>query len=165
MSESATAEQLDETPAQEVKEVPESAKPISLNRFGVALEKRNEFVVHAKQGADPELCLEPKFWEHIARHLGRGDIVEIVSDDLAWELSVRVIDKGHNWAHVKKRHFIDYGGAVEIQSELPQNYKVDWAGQTDKFRVIFNGEPLKVGFANEAFAHQYARNHAQSLKR
>ena len=48
---------------------------------------------------------------------------------------------------------------------MPTKYKVEWAGQTDKFRVLFNGEVLKTGFATEALANTYAQNHAQALKR
>ena len=167
----ATAEKLDEqveeTPAQEPEtlEVPESVKPVGINRFGVAGEKRNEFVVNVKHDCDPAFILEPEFWGHIARHLGRGDIVEVTSDDLAWEMNVRVIDRGHNWAKVVKRFFVDYGGPAEIAPEVPTKYTVEWAGQTDKFRVVFNGEVLKKGFATEMLARQFASNHAQALKR
>jgi hypothetical protein len=175
MSESSTAENIDEledesvgeSPAQDTDkiEVPDSVKPVGLNRFGVAGEKRNEFVVNCKQGTDPKCVLETEFWEHIARHLGRGDIVEVTPDDLAWEMNVRIIDRGNNWALVRERFFLDYGGPAFIQSELPQKYKVEWAGLTHKFRVVFNGEILKKGFATEALAGQYATNHAQALKR
>lgn len=161
------AENLENAPAQEevTTEVPETAKPVGVNRFGIAVEKRNEFVVHCKHGTNPEHVLDVEFWEHLARHLGRGDIVEVVPDDLSWEMSVRVIDRGANWAHVKKRHFIDYGGAMEVASEIPQKYDVEWAGQTEKFRVLFNKEVLKSGFASESLARRYADNHAQALKR
>lgn len=161
----ATAEKIDETPAQEAIEVPDSVKPVGVNRFGLAGEKRNEYAVHCKVETLPEQVLEVEFWEHIARFLGRGDTVEITPDDLAWEMSVRVLDKGNNWANVKKRWFIDHGGRAEIKSELPSKYKIDWAGQTDKFRVVFNGEVQKSGFATEALANQFATNHAQALKR
>lgn len=170
---SETAEKLEElepeAPAQEKapapEAVPESVKPVGINRFGIAVEKRNEFVLNCKYGTNPEHVLEPEFWEHIARHLGRGDIVEVTPDDLAWEMSVRVIDRGNNWASVKKRHFIDYGGSAEVASEIPSKYKVEWGGQTDKFRVIFNKEVLKKGFATESLARQWASNHAAALKR
>lgn len=160
------AEKIDQVEAQEPEtpEVNESVKPVGVNRFGVAQEKRNEFVAFVKNGTDPEDVLKPDFWTHIARHLGRGDIVEVCTDDLAWEMSVRVLDRGHNWANVRKRYFIEHETA-EIQSELPTAYKVDWAGQTDMFRVTFNGEVLKKGFATEALANRFASNHAQALKR
>lgn len=161
------AEKIDDTPAQEpaITEVPESVKPVTLNRFGLAAEKRNHFLVNVKRGTSREHVLEAEFWEHIAAHFGRGDVVTVEPDDLAWELSVKVIDRGANWALVKEREFFDYGGSAEIRSEMPTKYKVEWAGQTDKFRVLFNGEVLKTGFATEALASQYAQNHAQALKR
>ena len=171
MAKNQTAEKIDDTevdesPAQEAEtnEVPDSVKPAGLNRFALAETKRNHYIVHVPHGTKPEICLEPDFWVHVARHLGRGDVVTIEPDDLAWEMSVKVQDRGANWAHVKKREFFDYG-AAEIAPEMPSEYKVDWAGQTDRFRVTFKGEVLKKGFATEAFARQYANNHAQALKR
>jgi hypothetical protein len=169
MAKNSTAEKIDEKEpiAQEPEkvEVPDSIKPVGINRFGLAAEKRNHYLVNCKRGTDPAQALETEFYEHIARSLGRGDIVTVEPDDMAWELSVKVIDRGHNWALVKKREFFDYGGAAVIKSEMPQKYKVEWAGTTEKFRVLFNGDVLKSGFATEALASQYASNHAQALKR
>lgn len=158
-------EASDETPAQEAVEVPEQVKPVGVNRFGLAAEKRNHYLVNVPHGTNPKAALEPEFWEHISLHLGRGDVITVEPDDLAWEMSVKVIDKGHNWAHVKMREMFDYHGPMEVRSEVPSKYKVEWGGQTDKFRVIFNKEVLKAGFATEFLASQYASNHAQALKR
>ena len=167
-----TAEKIDETvdeqaPAQDVEqfEVPEKVKPVGLSRFGLAAEKRNHYLVNVPHGTDREVCFQPDFWSHVARHLGRGDVVTIEPDDLAWEMSVKIVDRGHNWANAKPRTFYDYGGAVEILPETPTEYKVDWGGQTDMFRVVFKGEVLKKGFATEDLARRFASNHAQALKR
>lgn len=154
------AEKLEEeTPAQE-----ESVQPVDVNRFGPADEKRNHFVIYCKQGTNPDCVLQVEFWEHISRFLDRGDIVEVLPEDLSWEMNVRVLDKGPNWAMVRKRDFIRYG-EVEVQSEMPNKYDVKWTGPVTKFRVIFNGEKLKDGFATEELGRRYASNHAQALKR
>jgi hypothetical protein len=133
-----------DAPAQEAEkvEVPEQVKPIGLNRFGLAAEKRNTY----------------------ARHLGRGDIVVIEPDDLAWEMSVKVLDMGHNWANVRPRSMHKYG-EFEVVPERPKGYTIKWAGQTDKFRVEYKGEVIKKGFATEQLAGTFASNHAQALKR
>ncbi len=161
-----TAEVLDqEEVVQEKVEVPESVKPVGVNRVGLAEHKRNHLHVNVPHGTDHDVCLAPEFYEHFSKMLGRGDIVTIEPDDLSWEMSVRVIDMGSNWAHVKKREFYDYGGPMEVAPETPKKYKVEWAGQTHKFRVVFNGDVLKHGFATEDLARQYANNHASALKR
>ena len=144
-------------------EIPESVKPVGVNRFGLAAEKRNHYLVNVPHGTDPKVALEPDFWTHVARHLGRGDVVSIEPDDLAWELSVKVLDCGHNWANVRQRHFHEFG-SVEVAPEMPASYKIEWAGQTDRFRVVFKGEVLKKGFATEDLARRFASNHAQALK-
>lgn len=153
--------EVDETPAQEV---PEQVKPVGTNRFGLAAEQRNHFFVNVPHGTDPDLCLRPEFWTHVAQHLGRGDVVTIQPDDLAWELGVKVLDCGHNWANVRKRQFYEYE-SVMVRPETPDGYKVEWAGQTEKFRVVFKGEVLKSGFATENLARRFVSNHAQALKR
>ena len=162
------AEKLDEVeaPAQDTEptEVPESVKPVGLNRFGLAAEKRNQFLVNVPHGTNPDLALEPDFWTHVSRHLGRGDVVTIEPDDLAWEMSVKVLDRGINWANVRKREFFEYG-SFEVMPETPTKYKVEWAGQTDMFRVCYEGEVIKSGFATEELARRFAANHAQALKR
>ncbi len=159
-------ETTEETPAQEPEatEVPERVKPAGMNRFALEETKRNRYIVHVPHGTSPDDCLEPDFWVHVAQHLGRGDVVAITPDDLAWEMSVLVLDRGHNWASVKKRSFVEFG-AVVVRAETPKTYKVEWAGQTDKFRVVFHDEVLRKGFATEALAQQWANNHAQALKR
>jgi hypothetical protein len=155
-----------EAPAQEAvtAEIPEQVKPVGVNRFGLASEKRNHYYANVPHGTNPEICLEPEFWVHVARHLGRGDMVTIEPDDLAWEMSVKVLDRGHNWASVRKRMFVKYG-TVEIAPEVPKQHKIEWAGQTDMFRVTYKGEVLRKGFATEILAQQWANNHAQALKR
>lgn len=157
--------QVEETPAQEKTEVSESVKPAGVNRFSLAAEKRNHYIVHVPHGTSPEVALEPDFWTHVARFLGRGDVITIEPDDLAWEMSVIVLDRGHNWANVRQRGEIFNYGVVEVLPETPAAYKVEWAGQTDKFRVVYKGEALKSGFATEELARKFAANHAQALKR
>lgn len=166
ISMSEAAEKIDEVDAQgpAATEIPDYVKPVGINRFGLMPEKHNHFVVHVPHGTDPDLCLETEFWTHVAQHLARGDFVTIEPDDLAWEMGVRVLDCGHNWANVRKRQFYEYE-SIAIRSEQPLGYKVEWAGQTDKFRVVFKGEVLKKGFATEALASRFVSNHAQALKR
>lgn len=161
------AKKIDETEVEETPkaEVREAVKPVTLNRLGLAAEKRNEWVIWCKIETEPEDVLKPEFWEHIARHFKRGDIVEVMPDDLAWEMNVRVLDMGSNWASVVKRHFVEHEKREKVKSELPVHYKIDWAGQTDMFRVTFKGENLKKGFATEKLARQFVDNHASALKR
>lgn len=160
------AKTVDEEVTAPAQEAPKEISPVSFNRFGLADEHRNVWRVNAKIGTSIESALEAAFYEHIARHLNRGDIVEIMPDDMAWELNVRVLDRGHNWAMVKERMRVDYGGPVQVNPEaLTSDYDVKWAGNTDKFVVKYKGEKLKDGFATEDLARRYAANHAQALRR
>jgi hypothetical protein len=124
-----------DAPAQEAEkvEVPEQVKPIGLNRFGLAAEKRNTYLINVPHGTE-------------------------------WEMSVKVLDMGHNWANVRPRSMHKYG-EFEVVPERPKGYTIKWAGQTDKFRVEYKGEVIKKGFATEQLAGTFASNHAQALKR
>ena len=114
-----TRDDLEETQEPEAPALPEQVKPVGINRFGNAPERRNRFVAYVANDTKPEHALDPDFWTHIARHLTRGDIVEILPDNLAWEMSVRILDKGHNWANVRKRSYVEYD-VVEVKSEAPR---------------------------------------------
>jgi len=152
--------------AQEAPELPQDIKPVSINRFGLAGEHRNEWRCNAKIGTSPDQVLDASFFEHIARHLNRGDIVEIMPDDMAWEINVRVIDHGHNWAIVRERFRVDYGiESVETPEKLASAYDIKWGGSTDKFVCKYKGEVLKKGFATEDLARRFASNHASALTR
>jgi hypothetical protein len=152
--------------AQEAPEaLPNDIKPVSINRFGLAGEHRNEWRCNAKVGTTPDQALDAAFYEHIARHLNRGDIVEIMPDDLAWELNVRVLDHGHNWAVVSERWRVEHQKPEASPGQLTSDYDIKWAGTTDKFAVKYKGELLKKGFATEDLARRFAANHAQALRR
>lgn len=157
-------EEVTET-AQDAPALPDEIKPVSINRFGLADEHRNIWRCNAKIGTSPDQVLEASFYEHIARHLNRGDIIEIMPDDLAWEVNVRVLDHGHNWAIVGERFRIEHQRPAETPDKLGSEYDIKWAGTTDKFAVKYKGELLKKGFATEALAQRFAANHAQALKR
>jgi len=162
------AEKIDELEPEvetEVTEVPDSVKPVGVNRMGLAAEKRNHYTVYCKIDTNPEHVLDINFWEHVARHLGHGDIVEVLPDDLAWEMSVRVIDCGHNWAHVGKRQFIEYQESDQELPDLESQYAVQWRGVTDRHVVLFKGEVLRTRFASKKLATTYAENHAKAQKR
>jgi hypothetical protein len=151
--------------AQEAPEVPADIKPVSINRFGLAEEHRNVWRCNAKIGTTQEQALEASFYEHIARHLNRGDVIEVMPDDLAWELSVRVLDHGHNWAVVARRFYIEHAKPDATPADISSDYDIKWAGTTDKFAVKYRGEPLKKGLATEDLARRFAANHAQALRR
>lgn len=160
MSEPATAEVLAET----VEETPDSAKPVTVSRWGLLAEHANTFRVNCKIETTPEQCLDPSYWEHISQYLNRGDEIHVMPDDMAWELVLHVQDKGHNWTHVIKKSFFELAASVGLE-QIPSDYKIDWAGSTKKFRVLRKGDELKSGFATEALARRYAANHQDAVRR
>lgn len=159
------AEKIDETTEEVAQEVPDTVKPVGVNRMGLAAEKRNRYTIYCKNETNPEHVLNIEFWEHVARRLGHGDIIEVYPDDLSWEMNVLVLDVGHNWAQVSKRHFIEHAANDTDTADLESQYDVQWRGKTDKHCVLFKGEVLKGGFSSKRLASRYAENHAQAQKR
>lgn len=163
------AKKVDEDVTESAQDAPvtlDEIKPVGINRFGLADEHRNVWRCNAKIGTSPDQVLDASFFEHIARHLSRGDVLEIMPDDMAWEVNVRVLDCGHNWAIVRERFRVEYGTVdPDAQQKLASDYDIKWAGNTDKFAVKYKGEILKKGFATEDLARRFASNHAQALKR
>lgn len=154
-----------ETTEEPVEEVPQTVKPVGVNRFGLLAEHANLWRVNCHVDTKPEDVLQPEFWEHISRHLNRGDSIQVMPDDMSWKMVLHVHDRGHNWANVKREEFYEYGGASEPQEDIPANYKVRFAGSTHQYQVEFNGKKLKSGFATKEIAHQYVKNHAAAVKR
>ena len=152
--------------AQDAPQQPDEIQPVSVNRFGLAAEHRNVWRCNAKIGTTPDQVLDASFYEHIARHLTRGDIIEIMPDDLSWEVNVRVMDHGHNWAIVRERFRVENDmGTDEVPEKLQSAYDIKWGGSTDKFVCKYKGEVLKKGFATEDLARRFAANHASALQR
>jgi hypothetical protein len=140
-------------------------KPVGINRFALAEQHRNHFHVNCKIECEPDNVLDSTFWEHVAAQLSRGDIVTVIPDNLAWEMSVVVLDRGHNWALVRERYRYDFGEVFDPMTGKNSDYEIEWAGTTEKYRVKHKGRVLRGGFATEALANRYAANHAGALKR
>jgi hypothetical protein len=165
MSEQATAEVLEDQPAEVVEEkTPESAKPVTLSRWGLLAEHANTWRVNCKIETTPEQCLDPSYWEHISKSLNRGDEIHVMPDDMSWELVLHVQDTGPNWAHVIKKVYYELAPSVGLE-QIASVYKIEWAGSTKKFRVLREGTELKAGFATEAIARMYAAQHEKAVRR
>lgn len=164
----ATAEKIDEqvdAPAQSSEEIPLKFKPVGRNRFQLASERENHYRVDVSVECTKEQVLDPSFWEHISQFLRPTDTITVIREDIGWKMVLFVRDAGHNWANVVEESFQDFGGSMTPQDQLPSRYKIDWAGTQNKWRVQFDGKPLKDGFASKELAHKFAANHALALKR
>lgn len=175
MSESATAEKLDESPEVEASDAqPENdnsnvldelkVSPPGINRFGLQAEHNQTWRMNVSHKTVPEQCLEQDFWQHVAAHLRPGDEIIVQPDDMSWKLRLHVIDAGHNWAQVDKEHFVSFRTKDDMEP-VQSVYAVRFAGTTHKYQVLRKGNMLKEGFATEALARQWAANHQAAVKR
>ncbi len=170
MSDAATAEKLDESPAEEAPDAPQETtetlkiSPPGLNRFGLAAEHIQPWLMNVPQKTLPEQCLEEEFWQHVAMHLSPGDTIIVRPDDMAWKMELHVVNAGHNWAQVAREHFSQFATREELPT-VKSIYTTRYAGTTHKWQVLRKGELLKEGIETEALARRAAANHELAARR
>jgi hypothetical protein len=155
--------QLDEHDDSEVPSEQRVAAP-GIGRFGLQVESSNSWRMNATQKTLPAQCLEQDYWQHVAAQLRPGDEILVMPDDLAWKLRLHVIDAGHNWAHVAQESFSKFKTRADM-TQVPSIYRIEFAGTTDKWRVLRKDKLLKKGFTTESLARQWAANHQAATKR
>ena len=181
MAEAAIAETLDESPVDEApdaqpeeqpevdelsREIPDELRvsPPNQNRFSLAAEHIQPWLVNVAQQTLPAQCLEQEFWMHISEVMRPGDNIIVRPDDMAWKLVLHVINAGHNWAHVAKKQFFQFS-TREQMPKVVSIYSFRYAGTTHKWQVLRKGELLKEFIETEALARRVAANHEQAVKR
>lgn len=119
------------------------------------------------QGTALDDILRPGFWAHHATRLNVDDIIDIVSEDRALDVQVRVRSIGPAMAEMAFR----YGRAdapatvakiEEEAAEAPEGYKVSFAPRHG-WRVLMDGfaEPITKNHASKMEAVNSARAHYQ----
>ena len=142
----------------------EKAKPVGLSRFGLANEVRNVWRLTCEASTTPEQVVQQHYWANVSMHLRPGDLIEVIPDDMKWEMHLRVLGAGRLFAHVAKTFYTKLEAAVD-PILLPSIYKVEHAGAHHKWRVVRDGHTLKDGFETEAIARRYAANHEAAVSR
>lgn len=117
--------------------------------------------------------LRPAFWTHHAQYLRVHDMIEIIRDDGAFDVTLRVVQstKGLGVSMRVLRSFTTDDASATIsdsdpgtieQSGVPAGFKIEWAGPKAKFRVKREMDQTVVhgGFATRDEAVAWAKDNA-----
>ena len=130
-------------------------------RFGLAEQMRQDWVVNAEEGTLVNDVLEPGYWAHIAYKMQVYDRIDVRLETGEWLMELVVLDVGRNYArvHLAKKH--DF---VETNLDAPVSaikHKVEFKGPQRKWAVIRIADSAVVqeGFQGKAEAILWLQNH------
>lgn len=125
-------------------------------RFGLAEDRRRDFVVTAEDGTNIADVLNPGFWAHTATEMEDYSRVEVRIDTGEWLLELLVIEHGRNWARVKLLQKYDLVKA-ETSAEKPSlQHRVEYKGPHLKHCVVRNSDEAIIldSISTKVEAHQ-----------
>lgn len=77
-------------------QAPSLTQPIYESQF-----KISHYTIPLPAGHEPKDLAEPTYWQHHARKLKLHDVLDCLSFDGTWEVTLRVIAKGDTWVRMR----------------------------------------------------------------
>ena len=141
------------------------AKPLVNGRMELADQVRTLYCVTVEMGTTVEQIMHEDYWANVGIGLRPGDILEVMPDNMAWELGLRVVGAGNLWAHVVKRYYHKLDTGMK-RVKIPSLYSVEFGCTHYKWRVLREGQgELMSGFETEGKARRWAAEHEKALSR
>lgn len=101
---------------------------------------RRVMVARPAIGTPPAALLDPTWWAHVAVNFTPGDRIEVLPQDGAYDLDLRVVEAGRNWARVRVLRAwpedILEAGAISPAANPAEGFIVEWGGPAHKWRVV-----------------------------
>jgi len=136
---------------------------LDANRMLQADFKRNQYRVTLADYTNMDSVLEPGFWSQVAMQLQQGDRIEVYKEDgTEWaELIVQYSDRVS--AKVAFLSRVDL--KPQSADEVDPDYKVEWAGPHDKWRVVrlSDKEKVRIGEPSRERANAWLSNYVKGL--
>jgi len=151
-------------------ELPASLKPVppmAESDMQLAEQASLRYRVTPKPGIGADDLLRPEYWAHVSKRLPPLSEIRAICQDGTWMADYIVLNSGPNWAKVMKlaEWRLDDSAPAAVTGE----YEIEWAGPVHKWRVVRSVEGkkdvLKYGFADEAAAGLWRREHAKAIGR
>jgi hypothetical protein len=151
-----------------VTEISKDPLPLTLSRFGLAEERRNIWKARPKHGTEPEDLLVPAYWQHVGELMNVTDEITAMAEDGSWYCKYLVLSAGRLYAHVAMLE----PGPTQLDPDVERStdsaalagYRFEYAGETEKWRALLDGNVLKSGFRNESSVRAWGREHALILQ-
>jgi hypothetical protein len=122
--------------------IPDHLVPTKIARAEVARTLR---FLPVLPGTTREMVLEADFWVHLGSVLKVDDRIEVVAQDGSFDLDLRVVavDPRGFWAQTRVLREWPPKGEAQPKAEAQpktwpdsEGYRVEWGGQTHKWRII-----------------------------
>lgn len=156
-----------ETPPKQP-EAPKKRQPVCMpERCGLAMDKRNDWVIDAEASVQPEDLLEPAYWSHMAPSFSAFDTIEVRAEDGRWIVKLRVLFAERNYAKVKMEgqpFFVEENAASD---QSAAKHFVDFKGPHHKYVVIRRSDSalIKSGCKTREEATAWMIEHERSQTR
>lgn len=141
-------------------------KTLPITAIGSRSADYNRTAYHIE--VDPTVSLEdllrPGFWAHHAGSLKRGDLIDVLSVDGAYDVTLRVVGTAIGMVEMRALRIWlrdEPAAAEEADIDAPAGYKVNYAPK-HKWRVLMDGfaDPISKDHASRADATRAAIAHA-----
>ncbi len=161
---------MTETNETETDAKPRKAPVLNVNQLTVSADYlRTNYQITVGDDVTLEDVLRPGFWAHHTTKLKRGDLVDVVSEDLELDAQLRVIRIGEGLVHTRLRFVGNardqdadaLAGMEEAEDlpELPAGYKVAFNEEYQWHVYDVNGLVVSQGWDEKAEAHDAAVVH------
>ena len=107
-------------------------------------------------GIDADTVASPEYWVHVASQLRVRDVIEVIAEDNAYEIILRVVSATRG--ALKFRVLAEWASDAEPVELTRENddggLVVNWGGPAHKHRIVdtATGEPVSHGYATRVEA-------------
>ncbi len=136
---------------------------LQMVHFKQAEQLRNIWCVQAARDVTVEQLLDETYWAHVARMLRSGDRIEVMPEDNAYFAELMVLATGRLHAQVEMMRYIEFDQPSPQASE--SQYRIDWGGSIDKYRIIRGDDILSKGHETQKAANRWLDSHMQAQNR
>jgi len=139
-------------------------KRLHMGRIKAAAQVRRKFYVDLPAGTKPEDVMGPDFFVHYTRDMQPLDLLEMMTEDGAWEGLFRVMFVSKVDVKLSKIYLVKHDDAKpeEVETDV---YAVRWRGPAAKHGVIRKdtGEVVKDRFGTKEEAMSFLSEHLKKV--
>lgn len=142
------------------------SKPVAMpDHFGLAENKRQDWVLDVPVSVTLEQAMEPSYYAHVAAQMEPLDNVQLRCEDGSWVADLIVQFCERNYARVVLKTHTKLGSEKDAP-EVSVEHRVEWKGPTLKWCVIRNSDNkiIKDGIKSKELGYTERMEHEKSSK-
>lgn len=150
-----------------VSKEPRKIMPVQEIRMFQRESKVRDFLFIVDAATEPEDCVDPAFWAHVARYFEEYTELTVYNEDWSWRAHFVVQERGANWAKVQP-----LGETIRFGQFAPTGagfvlpgYEIKHAGSFAKWRVLRTADKqvIRDKFTTKADAEAWLVEYAKSI--